>query len=164
MTSSKEYTVVNVAINRPLFREFAYKVNAQLGPSHIGSRVTVNFANQEMVDIITEINPKLEFDENKLKTAILLDEKSFLTDDVLKTLFFGSSYYHYPLGQCFNVALPKILRDGGPFDYEVIPALELKENIDRYEELSLEIRKAELHSKIFLIPLKLRQLISLINK
>lgn len=57
-------------------------------------------------------------------------KKSFLTDDVLKTLFFGSSYYHYPLGQCFNVALPKILRDGGPFDYEVIPALELKENID----------------------------------
>ncbi len=141
MTSSKEYTVVNVAINRPLFREFAYKVNAQLGPSHIGSRVTVNFANQEMVGIITEINPKLEFDENKLKTAILLDEKSFLTDDVLKTLFFGSSYYHYPLGQCFNVALPKILRDGGPFDYEVIPALELKENID--EALISKIRSKE---------------------
>lgn len=48
--------------------------------------------------------------------------------------------------------------------YKRMSRARLKENIDRYEELSLEIRKAELHSKIFLIPLKLRQLISLINK
>lgn len=123
-------TVVNVAVNRPLFREFAYKVNAALDRSCIGARVLVNFANQKMVGIITEINPEIDFDAARLKEAVLLDDRAILSDDLIKTLNFGSSYYHYPLGQCFNVALPKILRDGGPFDYETIPGLELNENQD----------------------------------
>src|SRR5574344_117904 len=128
--NSQNYTIVNIVINRPLFREFAYKVNATLTQEHIGARVTVNFAGSKMVGIITTINPKIDFDEKKLKSAELLDHKGIIPNDIFKIIEFGSAYYQYPVGQCFNVALPKLLRECEPFSYEAIPALSLATSLD----------------------------------
>ncbi|MDD6205353.1 primosomal protein N' [Succinivibrio sp.] len=122
-------TIVNVALNRPLFKEFAYVINKEISDSHIGCRVKVNFANSTMIGVITKVGVKNN-SSIKLKEATLIDEQSFITDDVIKMLEFGSNYYQYPLGQCFNVALPKLLREGGAFSYEKIPALQLCCNID----------------------------------
>lgn len=124
------YTIVNIAVNRPLFRDFAYKVNGLIGEECIGSRVLINFSGRSQVGVITEINPNIDFDKSKLKEAKLLDKKAIISKDVIDVLKFGSNYYQYPLGQCFNVALPKLLRDGAPFSYEQIPALRLEDNID----------------------------------
>lgn len=124
------YTIVNVAVNRPLFRDFAYKVNGLIGEECIGSRVLINFSGLSQVGVITKINPDIDFDKSKLKEAKLLDKKTIIPKDVIDVLQFGSNYYQYPLGQCFNVALPKLLRDGAPFSYEQIPALRLEDNLD----------------------------------
>lgn len=124
------YTIVNVAVNRPLFRDFAYKVNGLIGEECIGSRVLINFSGLSQVGVITKINPDIDFDKSKLKEAKLLDKKAIIPKDVIDVLQFGSNYYQYPLGQCFNVALPKLLRDGAPFSYEQIPALRLEDNLD----------------------------------
>ena len=124
------YTIVNVAVNRPLFKEFAYKVESLIGEECIGARVQVNFAHNNQVGVITKINPPINFDESKLKVAKLLDNKGIISDDIIKTLEFGSKYYQYPLGQCFNVAMPKLLRDGQKFSYEDIPALKLASTLD----------------------------------
>lgn len=137
-------TVVNVALNRPLFKEFAYVVNKKINDSYIGCRVKVNFANSTMIGIITKVDVPND-SSIKLKEATLLDEHSFITDDVIKMLEFGSSYYQYPLGQCFYVALPKLLREGGSFAYEKIPALQLCCDID---EEQLKKIKSEDQKKI----------------
>lgn len=137
-------TVVNVALNRPLFKEFAYVVNKKINDSYIGCRVKVNFANSTMIGIITKVDVPND-SSIKLKEATLLDEHSFITDDVIKMLEFGSSYYQYPLGQCFYVALPKLLREGGAFAYEKIHALQLCCDID---EEQLKKIKSEDQKKI----------------
>lgn len=124
------YTIVNVAVNRPLFRDFAYKVYGLIGEECIGSRVLINFSGLSQVGVITKINPDIDFDKSKLKEAKLLDKKAIIPKDVIDVLQFGNNYYQYPLGQCFNVALPKLLRDGAPFSYEQIPALRLEDNLD----------------------------------
>src|SRR5574344_1056244 len=121
----KIFVLINVAINRPLFREFAYKVNAKKEEVFIGARVLVDFANSKQVGIITEVTPKIDIDLKKIKEAKLLDKQAVLPEDIIKTVQFGSTYFQYPLGQCFNVALPKILREGGPFAYDTIPTLKL---------------------------------------
>lgn len=69
------YTIVNVAVNRPLFRDFAYKINGLIGEECIGSRVLINFSGLSQVGVITKINPDIDFDKSKLKEAKLLDKK-----------------------------------------------------------------------------------------
>ena len=135
------FTIVSVAVNRPLFRDFAYKVNCLIGAECIGSRVLVNFAGLKQVGIITQISPVIDFDVSKLKEAKLLDRKGIIPRDVIDVLSFGSNYYQYSLGQCFNVALPKLLREGAPFSYEQIPALRLNDNLDETKVSKLKSKE-----------------------
>lgn len=120
-----DFTLVNVVINRPLHQKFAYKVEGSIGHECIGSRVLVNFAGSNSIGIITDINPEITLSPSKVKKAKLLDNCSFISEDIRKILEFGSAFYQYPLGQCYNVALPKLLRDGKPYSYERIPGVEL---------------------------------------
>ena len=120
-----DFTLVNVVINRPLHQKFAYKIDGIIGPECVGSRVEVNFSGSHSIGIITDINPEIKHPLSKLKKAKLLDKVSFISKDIQKVLEFGSAFYQYPLGQCYNVALPKLLRDGKSYAYESIPALEL---------------------------------------
>lgn len=135
------FTIVSVAVNRPLFRDFAYKVNCLIGTECIGSRVLVNFAGLKQVGIITQISPVIDFDISKLKEAKLLDRNGIIPRDVIDVLRFGSNYYQYSLGQCFNVALPKLLREGAPFSYEQIPALRLDDNLDETKVSKLKSKE-----------------------
>ncbi len=139
--NKSSFTVVSVAINRPVFAEYAYKVAGVIGEECIGSRIEINFAGSRQIGIITRISPELAIELSKVKTGRLLDEKSFITPDIIELLAFGSSYYSYPLGQCYNVAIPKLLRDGGRFAYEKIPALKLKDESD--ESLKSKIKSKE---------------------
>ena len=54
MTESLFYFVA-VAINRPLWQEFTYKVQASSPNNLLGSRVLINFAGSNTVGIITKI-------------------------------------------------------------------------------------------------------------
>jgi len=134
-------TIVNVVINRPLQKKFAYKIEGKAGVECIGSRVEVNFAGSNCIGIITDVNPEINLPVSKIKIAKLLDKNSFISEDIKKVLEFGSSFYQYPLGQCYNVALPKMLRDGKPFAYENIPAIELQSVPD--EDALAKIRSQE---------------------
>lgn len=134
-------TIVNVVINRPLQKKFAYKIEEKVGVECIGSRVEVNFAGSSCVGIITDVSPEISIPVSKIKKAKLLDKTSFISEDIKKVLEFGSAFYQYPLGQCYNVALPKMLRDGKPYSYENIPAIELQSVPD--ESALAKIRSQE---------------------
>ncbi|MCR5536398.1 MAG: primosomal protein N' [Succinivibrio sp.] len=120
---------VEVAVNRPLYTTFAYKVNCPADYELTGSRVKLNFAGTTEVGIIVARcnlqELKIGFDQ--LKSCTLLDQKNFMSPDVFGMVAFGSIYYHHPLGQVWWTALPKILREGGDFAYEQLPGLQLKE-------------------------------------
>lgn len=120
-------TFVKLAVNRPLWKSFIYKIDEIVGDEVIGSRVSVNFAGSTTVGIITELSSEHKFDKSKIKTAKLLDRTGILSKDILSMLKIASSYYHYPFGQCCATALPKILRDGKNFEYEEIPGIEITE-------------------------------------
>ncbi len=139
--SNSSFTVVSVAINRPVFAEYAYMVDGVIAEECLGSRIEINFAGSKQIGIITRINPELGIELSKVKKGRLLDQKSFISSDIMELLAFGSSYYSYPLGQCYNVAIPKLLRDGGRFAYESIPALELNDDFD--ESLKAKIKSPE---------------------
>ncbi|MGN1282142.1 MAG: primosomal protein N' [Succinivibrio sp.] len=139
------FTIVNVAINRPLFSTFAYRINRIIDDSFVGARVMVNFANQEQIGIITQVNPETDIDVSRLKEAVPVDTNSIIPHDIFALLEFGSSYYQYPFGQCLNATLPKLLRNGAPFDYEQIPALELIPSVDEptFEKFIGKIKSKE---------------------
>ncbi|MBO5567043.1 MAG: primosomal protein N' [Succinivibrio sp.] len=122
--TTDNFTYIEVAVNRPLWKSFLYKTAASVSHKCLGARVKVNFAGADQIGIITSILKNIE-DDSKIKTATLLDPEGLISEDVLNILKFGSTYYHYPLGQCLGTATPKILREGGKCDYEKIPALEL---------------------------------------
>lgn len=118
----QEYTYINVGLDRPLRKNFHYKLQGTHSSEIIGSRVQVNFANKDQIGIVVSIvDPKdITYDVNKIKLAKLLDKKSLISKDVFDTIVFGANFYQYPLGQALKVALPKLLRDGAAATYESI--------------------------------------------
>ena len=138
MTESLFYFVA-VAINRPLWQEFTYKVQASSPNNLLGSRVLINFAGSNTVGIIT----KILIDPSPLthiKECTILDE-GLIPFDVISMIDFGSRYYHYPKGQCYLNALPKLLRDGKKCAYEEIPGLKLSEKGKNFDANTLKSEK-----------------------
>lgn len=125
MTEKKAYLYVAVAVNRPLWQDFTYKVEATAKDKLRGARVLINFAGAKSVGIITKVLDRAPDNIKHIKSCELLDEDGLISTDVLSMIDFGSSYYHYPKGQCYLSALPKILRDGKKCAYEEIPGLKL---------------------------------------
>ncbi len=138
MTDSIFYFVA-VAINRPLWQEFTYKVQASSSNHLVGSRVLINFAGSNMIGIITKIltaPAKL----SNIKEGTILDE-GLIPPDVMSMIDFGSHYYHYPKGQCYLNALPKLLRDGKKCAYEEIPGLKLSPKGQNFDVNTLKSEK-----------------------
>lgn len=124
------FSIVGVSLNRPLYSNFDYIVDIDPHENLVGRRVQIEFGRSKDIGIIVELKTNSTYDVKKLKKAILLDSNPLISKDILQTLSFASTYYHYPLGQCLQVALPKLLRDGNPAQYKMIVALKLNENAD----------------------------------
>ena len=80
------YQFVYVAINRPLFKEFIYKVVADSSDVLVGKRVLVNFANSKQVGLITRTEPNIDtsLDLSQIKVAQLLDNRPIIPSEVMK--------------------------------------------------------------------------------
>lgn len=134
--------LINVVVNRPMAQSYVYRLDKAYGREIIGARVKVNFANSEQTAIVESLCSKddctLNYD--KVKEAVLLDDKALIPEDVMQVLRFGANYYHYPLGQCCWTALPKKLRDGESCSYEEIPGLKLADDIADKEDVINKLR------------------------
>ena len=129
-------TIVQVALNKPLYNTFDYVLEGLYGEEILGCRIHVSFGRGQAynaVGIVVGIGACSSLDYSRLKVAQLLDKKPLIARDVFNTLFFASRYYHYPLGQAMPLALPKMLREGGEASYKKIPGLKL--NLCRVIEL-----------------------------
>ena len=136
-------TIVQVGVNRALYRNYDYKVVGYYGPEIIGCRIEVSFGrsnSQKDVGIVVGLGAGSAFAFARIKPGFLLETKPLISPDVYATLDFAARYYHYPLGQSLPLALPKLLRDGAAAHYKEIPGIKSKVEPDKLEESLKKLR------------------------
>ncbi len=128
-----EPTILKVAINVPLSREFDYLPPAA-GPRPVpGCRVRVPFGRREQVGMVLRIAETSDIPSAKMKRCSgVLDAAPLLSDSDLWLLRFTSDYYHHPIGEVVAAALPSLLRQGRPLHATVdkVAASELAGHAD----------------------------------
>lgn len=108
------YFILEIAIPCPLRQTFDYLGSDDTVHWKLGNRVIVPFGSREVTGIICDIK-KTETLPNKLKPVTrYLDETAFLPKELFKLICWVSKYYHHPIGECFQAALPKRLRQNHP--------------------------------------------------
>lgn len=108
-------TYLRIAIPTPLRREFDYLLPAKFHskPPQIGVRVKVPFGRQILVGILLDVTHETDVPEQKLKPVIeILDEQPVFNTELLQLLRWCSLYYHHPIGEVMQNALPVKLRQG----------------------------------------------------
>jgi primosomal protein N' (replication factor Y) len=107
-------SIVHLAVPSPLRQLFDYLSDKPVPFWQAGMRVKVNFAGRQCIAIVIRASElTTETDTSKLKNIDeILDEEALIPDEVMQTVLWVSRYYHHPLGECFQTALPKLLRNG----------------------------------------------------
>ncbi|QLD34249.1 primosomal protein N' [Mannheimia varigena] len=101
-----------MALNVPLHRYFDYLLPDELNVCK-GSRVVVPFGRQTKIGIAVDFPQESDVPSDKLKpiTAVL-DLESIFDDEMWQFLTWAARYYHAPVGEVLNSALPVKLRNG----------------------------------------------------
>ena len=85
-------------------------------------RVLVPFGRRQLVGILLANKRHTDVAPEKLKCALqILDANPVFTADLLQLLNWTAGYYHHPIGETLNAALPVLLRKPGR-----IPNLEVR--------------------------------------
>jgi primosomal protein N' (replication factor Y) len=110
----------------PLAEAFDYVWPQPSLPPAAGCRVRVPFGRQEQVGVVLEHPASTSLPAQKLKAIReVLDAKPVLGPELLQTLRWAADYYHHPVGEVLNHALPALLREGRALDEPVEPAWRL---------------------------------------
>ncbi len=107
--SEKKLNIIQVAVPTPLRRKFDYLLSDVINPDHVlpGMRVLVPFGRTKKIAIVLGKTSETEIDIKKLRTiSKILDKKPILPEDIIKLLNWVASYYHHPIGEVFQSALP----------------------------------------------------------
>jgi primosomal protein N' (replication factor Y) len=104
---------IQVAIPVPMRQLFTYKISLTLinTPLVIGERVIVPFSHRQVVGIVMAVSDECELPVNKIKAVISRISDSFhFPSSLLKFLQRCADYYHHPIGDVLQQALPVLLR------------------------------------------------------
>ncbi|WP_239059074.1 hypothetical protein [Colwellia sp. Arc7-D] len=104
---------VQVAIPVPMRQLFTYKVPAELNTKTItlGERVIVPFGSRQVIAIVLSIDESTEYAPEKIKSVLSRVSDSFnFSPTLLNFIQRCSDYYHHPIGDVFQQALPVLLR------------------------------------------------------
>ncbi|MCE2027653.1 primosomal protein N' [Sessilibacter corallicola] len=116
--------ILQIALPVPLRRTFDYLPNGEfktdLTPANrsefIGCRCEVPFGKgngRKLVGIITDIKTEASLDISKLKHITrLIDQSPLVSTHFFELCMWASTYYQHALGEVFDTALPKKLRQG----------------------------------------------------
>ncbi len=106
-------TFVQVAIPVPLRQVFTYSVpeNMATPAIKVGERMVVPFGNRQVVGIVLSTNAEDDFDLTKMKAVITrLTDKYHFDKPLMKFLNTCANYYHHPVGDVMQLALPVLFR------------------------------------------------------
>ena len=113
--STAALRILRVAVPTPLYGSFDYLIPTQIDPEQLrpGCRVRVPFGRQQLVGLALELRSQSDYPVSKLKPLLaVLDTVPVLGSELLELLQWAASYYHHPLGEVVNAALPAALREG----------------------------------------------------
>ena len=109
-------SILQVALDTPLYRFFDYRLPDELGDVPPGSLVEVPFGRTQQVGVALGPITDSTIDTAKLRDVIrILDDRPALPAEILRLAQFCADYYHYPLGAILLAALPPRLRNAAPF-------------------------------------------------
>jgi primosomal protein N' (replication factor Y) len=104
--------ILKIALPTPLHRLFDYQSDV---PIAIGSRVQVPFGRQHLIGIVVEHPIRTDCPLNKLKSINqTFDEEPVFSSSLLSLCQWASDYYHHPLGEVLESAMPALLKQGEP--------------------------------------------------
>lgn len=108
-------TILKVAVNVPLSRDFDYLPPASGPVPAVGCRVLVPFGRRQQIGMVTaHANESVISAARIRRCSRVLDENAILSDPDLWLIRFASDYYHHPIGEVVSAALPALLRQGKP--------------------------------------------------
>ena len=126
--------LIRVALPVPMARLFDYRLPEQTGSDNpqpapvIGARVSVPFANRELIGVVVATDVESEFAVEKIKPInAVLDDAPLFPEHIWDLLHFAAHYYHHPLGEVLQHAAPAALRKGDPADYQSVRHYQLTE-------------------------------------
>ncbi|QLB41154.1 primosomal protein N' [Mannheimia pernigra] len=103
---------IRVALNVPLHRYFDYLLPEERNV-YKGSRVVVPFGRQIKIGIVVDFPLSSDVPTHKLKPIQgVLDFTPIFDDEMWQLLTWAAHYYHAPVGEVLNSALPVKLRNG----------------------------------------------------
>lgn len=107
--------IYRVAVPAPLHRVFDYLAAEDSPLALPGTRVRVPFGQREMIGVITDSATQSDVARGRLKRiSAVLDTQPLLSPSLLKLLSWAASYYHHPIGEVLQAAMPVLLRQGRP--------------------------------------------------
>ncbi|MBU0744704.1 MAG: DEAD/DEAH box helicase family protein, partial [Gammaproteobacteria bacterium] len=133
INNTEKVLVLRVAVPSPLRNLFDYLLPKNCEHKNIkpGVRVLVPFGRRELIGVVLEVATHSDFNA-KLKPVLeILDDNPLLSEKVLELINWTSSYYHHPIGDVINNALPKLLRQKNrkKKDQQIYPDFKGSENI-----------------------------------
>ena len=109
-------SILQVALDTPLYRLFDYRLPDELGEVAPGRLVEVPFGRTRQIGVALGPAADSTIDSAKLRDVIrVLDDRPALPADLLRLAQFCADYYHYPLGAILLATLPPRLRNATPF-------------------------------------------------
>jgi primosomal protein N' (replication factor Y) len=118
MKKSKTY-ILRIAVPTPLRQAFDYFLPKNCNPENLvaGMRVRVPFQHRELVGILLEVVTDSAVAPARLKSALeIIDTQPVIPADILKLCLWAADYYHHPVGDVLDTALPALLRQGKPVE------------------------------------------------
>ncbi|WP_232299967.1 primosomal protein N' [Colwellia sp. MT41] len=104
---------IQVAIPVPMRQLFTYQVPEALSSPAIkvGERVVVPFGHRKVIGIVIDEQAQCNFDVSRVKNiAGRLNDNFNLSTPLVNFLQLCAHYYHHPIGDVFQQALPILLR------------------------------------------------------
>ncbi len=130
-----------IAIPVPLRREFDYlpPPDLQGNPPLPGVRIRVPFGRQTLIGILLEVVEETEVAKNRIRPVIeVLDQQPLFDSEMLQLLRWCSQYYHHPVGEVLQNALPVRLRQGAATTLKAITRWQLTDTGKVLEPESLK--------------------------
>jgi len=107
------HTVLKVAVNVPLSREFDYLAPADGTVPAAGCRVRIPFGRRREVGLVLGDAAESSLPAQKIRRVDeVIDPEPLVGAADLRLIRFTSDYYHHPIGEVVAAALPALLRQG----------------------------------------------------
>jgi primosomal protein N' (replication factor Y) len=107
--------ILRIAVPTPLRQFFDYLPPPGCDVSQLqpGIRIKVPFQHRQLIGILLETTDKPQSESYRLKQAIeIIDNIPVIPPDLLELCLWGADYYHHPIGEVLDTALPVLLRQG----------------------------------------------------